>query len=154
MVAIIRRDPEMTLFERYFRPLGLLDEFGAAGKGLFDGGGSVAPGMDWAYGMDVYQQKDDLVIKAEMPGVDKKTLQVGLEDGILTIKAEKKPEEIAEGTTYYMSGRQFGEYHRTIELPFEVDAGKIAATLENGLLEIRLPKAEESKPRHIEVNVK
>ena len=72
---------------------------------------------------------------------------------MLTIKAEKKQEEVVEETTYYARERSFGQYSRSISLPFHVDADKTSATFKNGLLEIRLPKAEESKSKHIEVKV-
>ena len=102
---------------------------------------------------DVYEEKDFLVIKAEMPGFRKEDIEVGVTGDLLTIKGEKKGEEVPEESTYE-SEICYGDYSRTIELPFAVKSEKAAATFENGLLEIKLPKAEEARSRHIEVKVK
>ncbi|MFC1991387.1 Hsp20/alpha crystallin family protein [Chloroflexota bacterium] len=154
MTGIIRRIPEreLTLFKPYFRPFNLLDEFEAIARQAFDGGRAFRDSL--IHSLDVYREKDDLVVKAELPGVDKEDLDISLEDDVLTIKAEKKQEEVTEDSTYYNSERRFGQYSRTIALPFSVDAGNISATLKNGLLEMRFPKAEETKTKRIEVTVK
>ncbi|MFC2004878.1 Hsp20/alpha crystallin family protein [Chloroflexota bacterium] len=155
MTAIIRRNPDrrLTLFEPYYRPLNLLEEFETIAREAFDGGRSYfRAGL--LHSLDVYREKDDLVVKAELPGIHKKDLDISLEDDVLTIKAEKKKEEVTEEATYYSSERHFGQYSRTIALPFSVDAEKISATFKNGLLEMRLPKAEETGTKRIEVNVK
>ncbi len=154
MTGIIRRNPErkFTLFEPRYRPFNLLDEFETIARQAFNGGRAFRDGL--IHNMDIYHEKDDLVIKAELPGVAKEDLNISLEDDVLTIKTEKKPEEVAEDATYYSSERHFGQYSRTVTLPFSVDAGKISATLKNGLLEMRLPRAEETRARHIEVTVK
>ena len=104
--------------------------------------------------LDMYEKDDHLVVKTELPGIKKADLDISLEDDMLTIKAEKKHEEETEEATYYASERTFGEYSRTVSLPFPVDAEKVSASLKNGLLTIKLPKAEEAKPRRIEVNVR
>ncbi|MFC2003243.1 Hsp20/alpha crystallin family protein [Chloroflexota bacterium] len=102
----------------------------------------------------MYKEKDELVLKAELPGIKKGDLDIILEADMLTIRAEKKQEEVAEDATHYACERYFGQYTRTVSLPFHVDADKTSATLRNGLLQIRLPKAEEAKSKHIEVNVR
>jgi len=142
----------LTLFEPY-HPFSLLDEFETLRSSLFDGG-SLFPYTGLIHSLDVYREKDDLVVKAELPGVDKKELEISLEDDMLIIKAEKKQEKVTEDSTYYASERQFGQYTRTIALPFEIDSEKITTKFENGLLELRLPKAEETKTKRINVEVK
>ncbi len=102
---------------------------------------------------DIYEEKDNLVIKAEMPGFRREGIEVGVSGDLLTIKGEKKGEEVPEESTYE-SEICYGDYSMTIELPFAVKSEKATATFENGLLEIRLPRAEEARPRHIEVKVK
>jgi HSP20 family protein len=104
----------------------------------------------------MYQEKDDLVIKAELPGVQKEGLEVSLEGDTLHIKAEKKEEreEADEETKYYACERVYGSYHRTVSLPFPIEAVKISATFEGGVLEVRLPKAEEAKPKQIKIETK
>jgi HSP20 family protein len=105
---------------------------------------------------DMFEEEDQLVIKAEMPGVGKKDLDISLEGDVLTIKAEKKEEkeEGEKGTTNYTRERRFGQYIRYMTLPSRVDADNITATLKKGLLEIRMPKAEAPKPKQIEIKVK
>ena len=104
--------------------------------------------------LDVYEDKDTLVVKAEFPGIKKKDLDISLEGDMLTIKAEKKQEDVAEDATHYTRERYFGQYSRSIPLPVHIDAEKVSATFKKGLLEIRLPKAEEAKSKHIEVKVR
>jgi HSP20 family protein len=103
--------------------------------------------------LDVHETKDELVIKADLPGIAKDDLHITLEEGTLRIEAEKKEEKTEDGTTWYTRERHFGKYSRLMELPFRVAAEKISATLDKGVLEIKLPKAEEAKPRQIEVKV-
>jgi HSP20 family protein len=103
--------------------------------------------------MDMYEHKDELVMRVELPGVKKEDIDVSLEGDELTIGVEKKREEVAEEACYYCCERSFGHYSRTISLPFPVDADKISSTFENGLLAVKLPKAEAAKAKHIEVKV-
>ncbi|MBI2287602.1 MAG: Hsp20/alpha crystallin family protein [Chloroflexi bacterium] len=104
--------------------------------------------------LDMYEGKDEMVVKAELPGITKEDIDISLEGDSLNIKAEKKQESLAEDTTYYSCERYYGQYFRTVTLPYPVDSEKVSSTFENGLLEIRLPKAEEAKAKHIEVKVK
>jgi HSP20 family protein len=103
--------------------------------------------------LDVHETKDELVIKAEIPGTVRDDLHITLEEGTLRIEAEKKEEKTEDGKTWYMRERHFGKYSRHMELPFRVASEKISASLDKGLLEIKLPKAEEAKPKRIEVKV-
>lgn len=153
MAEIIRRHPGriLRLLESNYRPFNLLDEFETIARKAFDGGRAFREGL--VHRLDVYREKDDLVVKAELPGIDKKDLDINLEDDVLTIKAENKKGEVADDVTYYHSERHFGLYSRTISLPFAVDADKVTASYENGLLEMRLPKVEEAKARKIEINI-
>jgi len=80
-------------------------------------------------------------------------VDITLGDGTLRIEAEKKEEKTEDGETWYMRERSFGKYSRLIEMPFRVASEKTPAILDKGVLEIRLPKAEEAKPRQIEVRV-
>ena len=138
MTAIVRVDPILGEFERVFGDLW------APWKP-----GTVRPGAE----MDVHETRDELVLRADMPGVGKEYLHITLEDGALGIEAEKKEEKSEDGQTWYVKERRFGKYSRVMELPFRVEADRISATLEKGVLEIRLPKAEEAKPKKIEVKV-
>lgn len=156
MTAIIRRNParRLALVEPFYRPMSLLDEVEALAREVFDSRPLLAFGNGFAPSLDIYREKDELVVKAELPGISKKDLDIGLEDDRLTIKAEKKEETVDEDTTHYTRERRFGQYSRSVKLPFHIDAEKTLATFKNGLLEIRLPKAEEAKSKQIEINVK
>jgi HSP20 family protein len=149
MVALVRRSPNGVFALRpFFRPFNLLEEVEEMARNAFET--SLTPRMD------MYEEDKELVIKAEMPGIRKKDLDISLNDDMLTIKAEKKEEkeEGEKGTTHYTRERRFGQYIRSMTLPARVDAENISATLKKGLLEIRLPKAEEPESKHIEIKVK
>jgi HSP20 family protein len=149
MVALVRRSPNGVLALRpVFRPFSLLEEVEEMARSAFETG--MTPKMD------VFEENGELVVRAELPGVSKKDLDINLEDDILTIKAEKKEEkeEGEKGTTHYTRERRFGQYIRYMKLPARVDAEKISATLKKGLLEIKLPKAEDPGSKKIDITVK
>ncbi|HZD40681.1 MAG TPA: Hsp20/alpha crystallin family protein [Terriglobales bacterium] len=103
--------------------------------------------------LDLYEEKDDIVIKAELPGIDKENIEVNLTDHTLTIKGEKKKEEETKEENYYRAERSYGAFVRTIELPKDVHADKVKANFKNGVLEVRLPKTEAAKAKEVKVKV-
>src|SRR5215467_10582305 len=103
--------------------------------------------------VDLYKEKDDIVVKAELPGMEKDNIEVNLSDNRLTIRGEKKKEEEVKKENYYRSERSYGSFVRTLELPREVQADKVKANFKNGVLEIRLPKTEEAKKKETKVRV-
>jgi HSP20 family protein len=103
--------------------------------------------------VDVFEEKDDIVVKAEIPGMDKDNIEVNLAHHTLTIKGEKKKEEEVKEENYYRSERSYGSFFRTLELPKDVHADKVKATFKNGVLEVRMPKTEEAKAKEIKVKV-
>ena len=103
--------------------------------------------------VDLFEEKDDIVVKAEIPGLDKDNISVNLSDHTLTIKGEKNKEEEVKEENYYRSERSYGSFVRTLELPKDVHADKVKATFKNGVLEVRMPKTEEAKAREIKVKV-
>jgi len=112
--------------------------------GLFSG---------WSPVLDVYQDKDHVYVKAELPGMKKEEIDISLQDGVLVISGERKhEEEKTEGETF-RSERYFGRFHRSVTLPTTVNAGKVKATYKDGILTVTLPKAEEAKAKQIEVSV-
>ena len=150
MTAIIRRGPGRALAVR--GPFHLLDELDSLARELWDSWQPIVFRTTFSPALDMYEEKDELVIKAELPGVEKDSLDISLEDDVLHIKAEKK-EEKDEDAKYYACERFYGSYHRSLYLPFPVDAKKVSATFEGGVLEMRLPKAKEAKPKHIDIKV-
>lgn len=103
--------------------------------------------------VDVYEEKDDIVVKAELPGMEKSDIEVNLADSQLTLKGEKKKEEKIEEENYFRSERSYGAFVRSVQLPTEVQADKVKAAFKNGILEVRLPKTEEAKRKEIKVKV-
>jgi HSP20 family protein len=103
--------------------------------------------------VDLYEEKDDIVVKAELPGIEKDNVEVNLSNHHLTIKGEKKKEEEVKEENYYRSERTYGAFFRTVELPADVQGEKVKASFKNGILEVRLPKTEEAKTREIKVKV-
>jgi HSP20 family protein len=103
--------------------------------------------------VDLYEDQDRVVVKAELPGLSKDDIQVSIADNVLTIKGEKKKEEEDSNKDYYRSERVYGAFLRTLPLPAEVNPEKVQATFKNGVLNIRLPKSEEAKKKAINVKV-
>ncbi|MDB6063848.1 MAG: hsp 4 [Pedosphaera sp.] len=107
----------------------------------------------WNPAIDLFEDKDSLIVKAELPGMKKEEIDVSLHDGALSISGERKGEQKVEGTETYRSERFVGRFHRTVTLPTEVKGDQVKAQYKDGILTITLPKAEEAKPKQIEVNI-
>ena len=99
---------------------------------------------------DIYEEKDQLVMKTELPGIDKKEVEITLEGDRLTIRAEKK-EDTKTDVNHHTRERYYGQYVRSLTLPYPVKEDEITATIDNGVLEVRLPKGDEVKAKKIEV---
>lgn len=107
----------------------------------------------WSPALDVYEDKDNFLVKAELPGMKKDQIDISLHEGTLSIAGERKSERPENTGEVSRSERFFGRFQRTVPLPKPVDAGKVSARYTDGILTITLPKTEESKPRQIEVKV-
>jgi len=108
----------------------------------------------WFPAVDVFEDKDSLQVRAELPGMKKEDIEISLHDGYLTLSGERKQEEKHQDAEVYRSERWVGRFHRTISLPCSVVADKIKATYNEGVLTVNLPKAEEAKPKQIPISVK
>ena len=147
MVALVRRSPNGVFALRPFlHPFGLLNDVEEMAKAALDS--SLIPTVD------IYEEDKELVVKAELPGIKKKDLDIRLDGDVLTIKAHKEADKEVKEGNYYTRERSFGQYVRHITLPARVDAEKIGATLKKGLLEVRLPKTEGPETKKIEVKTK
>jgi len=104
--------------------------------------------------LDVYEDKDNFVLRAEMPGMRKEDIDISLHDGLVTISGERKEETKKQESDVYRSERFFGRFQRSFALPTSVNAEKVAASYKDGILTVTLPKAEEAKPKQIPINVK
>jgi len=108
----------------------------------------------WAPALDLYEDKDNVFVKAEIPGMKKEEIEVSLHENALTISGERKLEQKHEEAENYRSERFFGRFTRSVVLPVAVESDKVKASYKDGILTISLPKSEQAKPKQIEVNVK
>jgi HSP20 family protein len=107
----------------------------------------------WSPALDVFQDKDHVFVKCELPGMKKEDINISLHENTLTIAGERKQErEVKEGETY-RSERYFGRFHRSVTVPVPVQTKDVKAQYKDGILAITLAKAEEAKPKQIEVQV-
>jgi len=103
--------------------------------------------------IEIYEEKDDVVVKAELPGMTREDLELNISDNLLTIKGEKKKEEEVKEKGYYYSERSYGGFTRTVEIPKDVQTDKVRASFKDGVLEIRIPKTEEAKRKEVKIKV-
>ena len=153
-MSLIRyQSPEVAIWPAFDRWSTLRDEMnslfdlpmiGYARQGqLFSG---------WTPPLDLYQTNDNVVALLEVPGMRKEDINISLHDGMLTIAGERKSQSI-DGENAERSERFSGKFRRSISLPTRVDAGKVSAAYKDGILVVTLPKAEEAKPKKVEVTV-
>ena len=107
----------------------------------------------WAPAVDIFERGDETVVRAELPDVRKEDLDLKVENNVLTLRGEKRRDETVEEGSYHRSERHYGSFRRSFNLPSTVDNSRIQARYDNGVLEIVIPKAEEAKPKQIEVKV-
>lgn len=108
-------------------------------------------GMGWNPEIDIVETDNDIIVKAEIPGVDPKDIDISIIDDTLTIKGEKKEEKEDKGKSYHRIERSYGSFTRTINLPSHVLKDKVEAKDHKGILEITLPKMEEAKAKKITI---
>ncbi len=110
-------------------------------------------GGSWAPAVDIYEQNGNIVLKAELPGVDAKDVDVRVENNILTLSGERKLENEVKRENYHRVERAYGSFTRSFTLPNVVDTEKIKAEYKDGLLRMTLPKKDEARPKQISINV-
>ena len=151
-MTLIRWKPNAANWE----PLNSLESIREEMNRMFDTSARRQPslwGGAFAPAIDVVEEKDGFVVRADLPGLSKDDVSVAIQDNILTIKGERKSEvEQTKGNIYHQE-RVYGQFLRTVELPVRVEAGKVQATFKDGVLTVSLPKSEEAKPKEIKVNL-
>jgi HSP20 family protein len=110
--------------------------------------------MGWAPAIDVFEKEDKFVVKAELPGMKEEDINISVVGDTLTIKGERKAESEVKEDNYYYCERSYGSFSRSIAIPSNVDAQKIEANYEDGVLEVSLPKTLKVKPKKISVSAK
>jgi len=107
----------------------------------------------WSPSVDIYETDENIVLKAELPGVDKKEVSVEVKDNTLILKGERKREKEVKEENYHRVERSFGTFMRSFSLPVTVKQDQVKAKFKDGVLEVTLPKAEEAKPKQVKVEV-
>jgi len=127
------------MFERFFRELPMFFRGGTEG------------GSSWAPALDVIDCKDEVVVRADLPGLEQKDVQLEIQEGSLSLRGERAEEHEEKEGDYYFSERWEGNFNRSVALPPGVDTEHADATFKNGVLEVHLPKTGESKGKKIEI---
>jgi HSP20 family protein len=126
---------------------------------LFRGAFSAQPGetelstRSWAPPVDIYETEDAIVLKAELPGVDPKDVEVRVEDNTLYLKGERKFEKEVKEQNYHRVERSYGSFARSFSLPNSISTDQVKAEFKDGLLTLTMPKREEAKPKTIKIDV-
>lgn len=120
--------------------------------GLFDGE-SLHTTQRFCPSVDVCETEKDIKLKAELPGMEEGDIKLEVQDGLLTLKGERKRENKVEEKGYYREESHYGSFQRSFRLPEYADTEKIKAELKKGVLNVTIPKTEEVKPKQIEINV-
>ena len=104
--------------------------------------------------IDVYDSGNEVLVKADVPGLKTDEIDVSIYNNVLTIKGEKKRENEVSDKNYIRSERFYGSFSRSVQLPSEVDQNNVSASYKNGVLELKIPKKEEAKTKHINIDIK
>src|SRR5688500_3638691 len=142
--------PDLWGWSGFNRLTSLRDEINDLFESTFANGASDAFNS-WAPALDVYEDADNLIVRAEVPGLEKEDINVSLQNNFLTVSGERRNEKKYEGSETSREERFFGRFTRSVTLQKQISASAVKATYKDGILTITLPKAEEAKPRQIEV---
>ena len=148
MMNLVRWSPwrEMTTLQNRFNRM-FDDPFFRVGR-LDD---DASMGM-WNPTVDLYEKDDNFVIKAELPGVNKKDIMIDLKDRVLTLSGERSYDNEVNEENYYRRERSYGKFQRAFTLPADVDSDKIKAEFKDGVLQVEVPKPEERKPKQVTIH--
>jgi HSP20 family protein len=148
MMNLVRWNPwrEMNTFQNRFNHL-LADSFFQPSRSEDD----LSLGT-WHPVVDMYDEDDRIIIKAELPGMEKKDISVDVKDQVLTLRGERKYDHEVKEEKYYRRERAYGKFQRAFSLPADVDSENIKAEFKDGLLKIEVPKPEKQKPKEIAIH--
>lgn len=148
MSKIVRWDPmrdAVDLFNEFDRMLDVPRMRAAMSNRLSD---DASP---WGLAVDVMESEDHYIVEASVPGISPDDLNITIEDNVLTISGESTTENTVDEPTYHLRERRFGKFSRSLRFPTLVNADAITANVENGVLKLEVPKAEEVKPKRITI---
>ncbi len=107
----------------------------------------------WSPAVDICETKDTVIVKAELPGVDRDAISIEVNNDVLSIKGERKFEKEVKEENYHLMEREFGAFHRSFSLPSSVDQEQISARYQDGVLEINLPRNKEGKGKQVKIDL-
>jgi len=145
-MAIIRWDPFRDM-------MALRDKMNRLFEDTVSGRGDETSLLqrNWVPSVDIYENEHELVLTAEVPGIEEKDIEIKVEDNTLTVKGERKMESETQEENYHRIERSYGSFFRSFSLPNYVDHDKIKAENTNGVLKITMPKKQEAKPRTVKI---
>jgi HSP20 family protein len=144
--AITRRDPFLNLSS-------LQEQVNRMFENAFPGRADSSAMTAWAPSVDIYETENELVLKADLPDVSEKDLDIRVENNMLTIRGERKFEQKVKEENYLRIERTYGSFSRSFSLPNTINTEAIKADYKNGVLTVEIPKRAESKPKQVKVNV-
>ena len=146
-MAIVRWDPARELDSLQGEMNRLFDGFFGTGTG----GRNGASLRRWIPAMDLVEAGDELILRADLPGMREDEVQIEIKDKVLTISGERRSEHEEKSESFYRAERAFGAFSRSLTLPDGVDPSAVGAKLADGVLEVRVPKPEERKPHRVQI---
>lgn len=143
----------ITRWDPFYNLSTLQEQVNRLFEGKFSNNGDNSTLTAWAPSVDVYETENELVIKADLPEVPEKDLDVRIENNMLTIRGERKFEQSVKEESYLRMERSYGSFSRSFSLPNTVDTQAIKAQYAEGVLTVTLPKRAESKPKQVKINI-
>lgn len=148
-MALVRWDPARELDALQGDMNRLFDSFFGRREGA---AGAAYGSRRWIPPMDLVETEDNLVLRADLPGVEEKDIEIEVKDGVLTVSGERRAQHEDKREGFHRVERSFGRFSRALELPKGVDPQNVSAHFDKGVLEVRMPKPAERKPTRIEIN--
>jgi HSP20 family protein len=145
-MALVRFDPTREVDSLQSEVNRVFDAFFGNGNG-----GATATARRWVPAMDLVETEDDLVLRADLPGMSRDDVNIEVKDGTLTVSGERKAEHEEKSEGFYRLERAFGSFSRSLSLPRGVDPDAVTAGFADGVLEVRIPKPAERKPYRVEI---
>ena len=152
-MALVRWEPVRELTSLQTEMNRLFNTFFDTPSGGGGGGGNGGALRRWLPAMDLVETEDHFVLRADLPGLSEDDVSIELEDSVLTVAGERKAGHEDKKEGFYRMERSFGQFRRSLTLPEGVDADGIKASFDKGVLEVRIPKPEERKPRRVAIQV-
>jgi HSP20 family protein len=143
-MALIRWDPMRELDSLQGDMNRLFDRF-------FEGRAPNGVSRRWIPAMDLVETEDHLVLRGDLPGMTEDDVDIEIKDGVLTVSGERKADQEEKGEGYHRVERSFGRFSRSLSLPQGIDAERVEANFDSGVLEVRIPKPAEAKPTRVQI---